>query len=58
VNAGLSPEDTSRLTILFTGDIMGHDAQINAAYYEKTGRYDYSFCFSELKACIQKLILL
>jgi poly-gamma-glutamate capsule biosynthesis protein CapA/YwtB (metallophosphatase superfamily) len=33
---------------------MGHDAQISAAFYEDSGKYDYSFCFSELKPCIQK----
>jgi poly-gamma-glutamate capsule biosynthesis protein CapA/YwtB (metallophosphatase superfamily) len=52
--AELSLADTSRLTLLFAGDIMGHDAQISAAYYNETGTYDYSFCFSELKPIIQK----
>jgi poly-gamma-glutamate capsule biosynthesis protein CapA/YwtB (metallophosphatase superfamily) len=33
---------------------MGHDAQIDAAYYKETRKYDYSFCFSELKSTIQK----
>jgi poly-gamma-glutamate synthesis protein (capsule biosynthesis protein) len=33
---------------------MGHDAQINAAYYNDSGAYDYSFCFSSLKPYIQK----
>jgi poly-gamma-glutamate synthesis protein (capsule biosynthesis protein) len=51
--AGSSMADTSRLTLIFTGDIMGHDAQISSAFNEKTGRYDYSFCFSELKSFIR-----
>ncbi|MFO7575322.1 MAG: CapA family protein [Bacteroidales bacterium] len=38
-------DDTSRLTLLFIGDIMGHDTQIAAAYDEKTGLYDYSGVF-------------
>jgi poly-gamma-glutamate synthesis protein (capsule biosynthesis protein) len=46
--------DTSRLSILFAGDIMGHDSQINAAFYNERGSYDYSFCFSYLKPLIQK----
>ena len=54
VFAGSSLSDTSRLTILFAGDIMGHDAQINAAFYKENGAYDYSYCFSELKPIIQK----
>jgi poly-gamma-glutamate capsule biosynthesis protein CapA/YwtB (metallophosphatase superfamily) len=54
VNAGQLLSDTSHLTLLFAGDIMGHDTQITAAYYNETGTYDYSFCFSELKPTIQK----
>jgi poly-gamma-glutamate capsule biosynthesis protein CapA/YwtB (metallophosphatase superfamily) len=54
VNAGQLLADTSHLTLLFAGDIMGHDAQISAAYYNETGTYDYKFCFSELKPTIQK----
>jgi poly-gamma-glutamate capsule biosynthesis protein CapA/YwtB (metallophosphatase superfamily) len=54
VNAGQLLSDTSHLTLLFAGDIMGHDTQISAAYYNETGTYDYSFCFSELKPTIQK----
>ena len=33
---------------------MGHESQINAAYYSSSGVYDYSFCFSSLKPYIQK----
>ena len=32
---------------------MGHDAQINAAYYADSGKYNYHFCFSYLKPFIQ-----
>jgi poly-gamma-glutamate capsule biosynthesis protein CapA/YwtB (metallophosphatase superfamily) len=50
--AGSYP-DTSRMSILFAGDIMGHDSQINAAFYSDSGKYDYNFCFSYLKPFIQ-----
>ena len=45
---------TSRLSILFAGDIMGHDSQIEAAYESDSGIYDYHFCFEYLKPFIQK----
>jgi poly-gamma-glutamate capsule biosynthesis protein CapA/YwtB (metallophosphatase superfamily) len=48
-----SEQDTNRLSILFAGDIMGHDTQINAAFYPDSGKYDYQFCFSFLKPFIQ-----
>ncbi len=43
---------TSRLNILFTGDIMGHDSQIEAALIPDSGIYDYRFCFEYLKPII------
>ena len=42
-----SPSD-STLSLLFIGDIMGHDSQINAAYNSRTGTYDYSDVFTYL----------
>jgi poly-gamma-glutamate capsule biosynthesis protein CapA/YwtB (metallophosphatase superfamily) len=33
---------------------MGHDSQINSAFYKESGVYDYSFCFSYLEPFIQK----
>ncbi len=36
----------SSVNLLFTGDIMQHDAQISAAYDEKSDSYDYSLYFS------------
>jgi poly-gamma-glutamate capsule biosynthesis protein CapA/YwtB (metallophosphatase superfamily) len=50
--AGSYP-DTSRLSIIFAGDIMGHDSQIDAAFYPDSEKYDYRFCFSYLKPFIQ-----
>ena len=38
-------EDVSRVHLLFAGDVMGHDTQIEAAYSEKDKAYDYISCF-------------
>lgn len=43
---------TSRLTLLFAGDLMQHQAQINAAH-TSTG-YDYSDCFKFVKEEIDR----
>ena len=37
------------LRIIFAGDVMGHDSQINAAYIDSSDSYDYRSCFSYLK---------
>jgi poly-gamma-glutamate capsule biosynthesis protein CapA/YwtB (metallophosphatase superfamily) len=50
VNA--AAQDTTRLSLLFTGDVMGHDSQIAAAYNASIGRYDYSTCFQFVKPYI------
>lgn len=34
-------QDTTRLSLLFAGDVMGHDSQIASALDERTGEYDY-----------------
>lgn len=46
-------QDTTRLSLLFVGDIMQHDSQIRAAKLEKGG-YDYSECFELVKPLIEK----
>ena len=38
-------QDTTRLSLLFIGDIMQHDSQISAAYDPLTKTYDYASCF-------------
>jgi poly-gamma-glutamate synthesis protein (capsule biosynthesis protein) len=45
------PIDTIKhqLTLLFAGDIMGHDPQINAAYNSKTKGYNYDPVFKYVK---------
>ena len=44
-----SDKDTSRVKLVFAGDIMGHDTQINAAYNKDSNRYDYHECFRLVK---------
>jgi poly-gamma-glutamate capsule biosynthesis protein CapA/YwtB (metallophosphatase superfamily) len=38
-------QDTTRLSLLFAGDIMGHDSQIASAYNPMKKTYDYASCF-------------
>jgi len=49
-----SEEDTSRIKLVFAGDIMGHDTQINAAYDKDSGRYDYHECFRLIKPYLEE----
>jgi len=46
-------QDTTRLSILFLGDIMQHDSQIADAYDPSTGSYDYRPCFQYIKPYIE-----
>ncbi|MDD3281028.1 MAG: CapA family protein [Bacteroidales bacterium] len=41
-------QDTT-LSILFLGDIMGHDGQIKAAFNEKDSTYDYTINYASVK---------
>lgn len=45
VAGSVQAQDTTRISILFAGDVMGHDSQIASAYEAKSNRYDYSSCF-------------
>lgn len=42
-----------RITLLFVGDLMQHQAQIDAARVSE-GKYDYSSCFSLIKEQISQ----
>jgi poly-gamma-glutamate capsule biosynthesis protein CapA/YwtB (metallophosphatase superfamily) len=42
-------QDTTRLSLLFVGDVMQHDSQIHAAYNAATKSFDYSGCFQFIK---------
>lgn len=48
-------QDTTSLSLLFVGDVMGHDSQIAAAYDTKLGKYDYTSCFQFVKPYIQNV---
>lgn len=42
-------QDTTRVSLLFLGDIMQHDSQIAAAFQADRGVHDYSECFRYVK---------
>ncbi|MEJ7646869.1 MAG: CapA family protein [Chryseolinea sp.] len=44
--------DTTRISLLFGGDVMGHDSQISAAYNASRNIYDYDPCFKYVKPLI------
>jgi len=46
-------QDTTRLSLLFGGDIMGHDSQIASAYDVSTKTYDYTSCFQFAKSYLE-----
>ena len=48
----LTGQPASQLTLLFAGDIMGHDTQIESALRMGGGEYDYSSCFSYVEPYI------
>ncbi len=48
-----SQSDTSFLKIMFSGDIMGHDGQIDGAYIDSTGGYNYEPSFRYVKPYLQ-----
>jgi poly-gamma-glutamate capsule biosynthesis protein CapA/YwtB (metallophosphatase superfamily) len=41
----VNAQDTTRISLLFVGDIMQHDSNIEAAFNAVTKKYDYSSCF-------------
>jgi poly-gamma-glutamate capsule biosynthesis protein CapA/YwtB (metallophosphatase superfamily) len=43
--ANVAGQDTTRISLLFAGDVMGHDSQIASAYVPGTKKYDYTSCF-------------
>ncbi len=52
---GQDPETTAKtLSILFIGDIMGHDEQIWSAENRETGKYDFDTVFSFIKPVISE----
>lgn len=53
VSAGSFAQDTTRLSLLFLGDIMQHDSQIADAWDPKTKKYNYDPCFRFVKPYTQ-----
>lgn len=49
--------DTSRLSLLFLGDIMQHDSQISAAYDPVSDRYDYTHSIEHVAPLFQSVDL-
>jgi poly-gamma-glutamate synthesis protein (capsule biosynthesis protein) len=45
--------DTSRLKLIFAGDLMGHDGQIKSAWDEESKSYNYDTCFSQIKELVK-----
>ena len=45
-------QDTTHLSLLFLGDVMQHESQINAAYDPLAKKYDYTSCFQFVKPYI------
>lgn len=52
INCSAYAQDTTRLSLLFLGDIMQHGSQITAAYDPVTKKYDYTPCFQFVKPYI------
>lgn len=46
--------DTTEITLLFAGDVMGHMPQINSAYDSSLGIYDFNPVFSLVKPLISQ----
>ena len=49
ISTSVVAQDTTRLSMLFIGDIMQHDSQIEAAYDTLTKKHDYASCFQYVK---------
>jgi poly-gamma-glutamate capsule biosynthesis protein CapA/YwtB (metallophosphatase superfamily) len=56
VHTGLKSQDndTSRLSLVFAGDIMGHDEQITGAWNATTKTYDYEPTFRYVKPFVEQ----
>lgn len=48
-------QDTTRISLLFAGDIMGHDSQITDAYDPASQEYNYLPCFQYIRPLIESV---
>ncbi len=49
IGATALAQDSTRITLAFMGDVMGHDTQINSARIGQSDKYDYNSCFKYIK---------
>jgi len=50
LGVSIEAQDTTSVNLLFMGDVMGHDTQINSARDKTTGEYDYNSCFKYIES--------
>jgi len=53
-SAQIKSDSISKINLLFVGDIMGHDPQIESAEITKNKSYNYEPCFQYLKPIIEQ----
>jgi len=46
-------QDTTRVSLLFAGDVMGHDSQIASAFDANSKAYDYTSCFAAIRPYVE-----
>jgi poly-gamma-glutamate synthesis protein (capsule biosynthesis protein) len=51
-------QDTTRVSLLFLGDVMQHDSQIAAARQPESGSYDYTACFQYVESTLKSADLI
>jgi poly-gamma-glutamate synthesis protein (capsule biosynthesis protein) len=49
----LTGQDTTRISLLFAGDVMGHDSQIASAFDANSKNFDYTSCFAAIKPIVE-----
>jgi len=49
IGFSISVQAQQKIQLLFMGDVMGHDTQINSARIDSTGEYDYYSVFKYIK---------
>lgn len=51
--SSLENQEDSVITLMFCGDVMGHQPQIKAAYRPESDDYDYRICFEQVRPYIE-----
>jgi hypothetical protein len=46
-------QDTARVSLLFAGDVMGHDSQIASAFDASSKSFDYTSCFAAIRPFVE-----